>query len=651
MKSIMMIMTALIIFSTSAVHAAIYTGAMDTRSGQQFIPGLTAQSKALLAGGNPGEGMRLEWQVDTVTNPGSWTYTYRLLRGTAKNKGFAFFDIETASDFTAANILSRQVSWATNKIGSQILSGLGSVTISDPVNFNAVHDFSNAAVTERSISTVLDKFDLSHYSGDPGRVAPGVPGGDASYTPSVGPVAHPFYGIRVTFPGSFSNLAYEASEWEFRIVSDRAPMWGSCFGWGDQTVVSPYWYVNFHNDNIDNPLRLTLPPASNIYGMSPYKGWILVPGPQSTSQASLLTVDMATYSRSESGEGYINLLATAVTNATLTVTADGFFTPVVMEQDTPNPVTFGKFMARIAYTTLPASVDLSNNFDPVGTLPYTVPLVDDIVISQSEFDPATRTITIKAASRDRLAPLPTLKAVDFAEPNTFDASGTFTKTLTANPPTAITVVSTKGGTATASVSMRVPGPTPATGVTLLPDKTPPQQTGTTVTFTAAGQGGSGTYEYRFWLNSGSGYTVVQDYSISNTFAWIPGSPGAYDILVDVRNAGSTAVREAFAKVFFYKIAAAAATGVTLTPNLASPRSVGTPITFTAAGEGGSGTYEYRFWLNSGSGFTIVQNYSATNTFVWTPTAQGAYDILVDVRNAGSTAFREAFKKVLFYQIQ
>lgn len=91
-------------------------------------------------------------------------------------------------------------------------------------------------------------------------------------------------------------------------------------------------------------------------------------------------------------------------------------------------------------------------------------------------------------------------------------------------------------------------------------------------------------------------------------------------------------------------------GVTLTPDLASTQPVGTPITFTAAGQGGSGTYEYRFWINSGSGYAIVQDYSSLSTFVWTPAITGAYDILVDVRNAGTTVQRDASTKIFFYQI-
>jgi len=175
--------------------------------------------------------------------------------------------------------------------------------------------------------------------------------------------------------------------------------------------------------------------------------------------------------------------------------------------------------------------------------------------------------------------------------------------------------------------------------------------GTPITFTAAASGGIGPFEYRFWVNSGTGFAIVQDYSAAGTFLWTPSAVGAYDILVDVRNVGSTAFREALTKYFYYQIVPASATSVTLSPDLASPRAPNTLITFTAAGQGGSGTYEYRFWVNSGTGFNIVQDYSASNALAWTPAATGAYDILVDVRSAGSTAFREALTKYFYYQIQ
>jgi cytochrome c peroxidase len=190
-----------------------------------------------------------------------------------------------------------------------------------------------------------------------------------------------------------------------------------------------------------------------------------------------------------------------------------------------------------------------------------------------------------------------------------------------------------------------------TSVNISSDLAAPRAVGTPITFTAAGSGGTGTYEYRFWLNSGSGFNITQDYSSVGTWTWTPATAGAYDILVDVRSAGSTAMRDASAKIFFYQIQQSLGTSVTLTPDLANPQAAGTPITFTAVGSGGPGPYEYRFWLNSGSGFNVIQDYSSVDTWVWTPATTGNYDIMVDVRTVGSTDFREAIAKVFFYQVQ
>jgi hypothetical protein len=284
MKNAFLLFALLFVFSESFALAVVFTGAMDNRTGFAYIPGFTAQSRAWVNGGDEGGGLRLEWQAENETQAPLWTYTYRLLRNSAKNKGFAFFDIETADDFEAETIADngKQVVAVTDRNGATIPSGLASVTISNPLNFVVEHDFSNSAVTEANPLTVLSKTDLSHYSGDPGRVPPGVAGGLFSATPSVGPVFQPFYGIRVTFPGDFAsliNLGYEASEWEFRIVTSRVPMWGDVFGWGDQTILSPFWYSNFYNNRIDDTDRLALAPVDSLTGAGPYQGWVLVPGP------------------------------------------------------------------------------------------------------------------------------------------------------------------------------------------------------------------------------------------------------------------------------------------------------------------------------------------------------------------------------------
>jgi hypothetical protein len=646
MKNISLLTLLLIILSVHLAHAVVYSGAMDSRAGLQHIPGFIAQSLAFKAGGDPGEGLRLEWQVDNASSPGFWTYTYRLIRGTAKSKGFAFFDIETAADFTAANIVQRKVSWATDRNDSDIPSGLASITISDPANFNTVHDFSNAAVTEANFSpTALSKNDLSHYSGDPGIAAPGVPAGGASDTPSVGPVPHPFYGIRVTFPGSNADLAYEAVEWEFSITSDRAPMWGSFFGWGDKTQVSPFWYANFYNVNIDNPVRLTLPTANNLFGAPPYEGWILVPGPQIVAQPSRLTVDSATYQRSSGGGGNLTVLATALPTAVLTISGDGI-TPVIMTVDTGGA---GSFSAQIPFTVLPSPIVISNSRDSVSVSPHPVIPVDEVIISQATYDPNTRIITIKAESSDGVLPLPTLTVPDFARPNTLDATGTLVKTLSANPPKMVTVTSSKGGAGTAQVDIVTQSAIdPATSLTLFSNIQSPQITGTAVSFNAAASGGTGNYEYQFWLKDTSGaYTLVQPFSSSTTWNWSTfGLPaGAYTIAVQARSAGSSSASGFDVEniMNFFIIAGVAstnpATAVNITENPVSPQAIGTPITFTGTASGGSGFYEYQFWLKDTSGtYTLVRPFSTNQDWVWDTTGAlaGTYTIAVQARSVGTS---------------
>jgi predicted nucleic acid-binding Zn finger protein len=198
--------------------------------------------------------------------------------------------------------------------------------------------------------------------------------------------------------------------------------------------------------------------------------------------------------------------------------------------------------------------------------------------------------------------------------------------------------------------------TPATGLTLTADKASPEALGHTVTFTATQQGGLGNMEYRFYVNdgSGAGFVLARGYGNSNTFAWSPNTTGNYDIFAEVRLVGSAVERDAYAAVNFFQIQGAIPpTGLNVTSNVASPQAPGQSITFTASAVGGTAPFEYRFYLNdgSGAGFVIQQDYSPQNTWTWTPAATGNNDIFVEVRLAGTTVLRDAFKAIYFYQIQ
>ncbi len=168
--------------------------------------------------------------------------------------------------------------------------------------------------------------------------------------------------------------------------------------------------------------------------------------------------------------------------------------------------------------------------------------------------------------------------------------------------------------------------------------------GSPVTVTAMGTGGSaGPLQYKFWRYSMSAgtWTMVQDYSGTNTYTWTPArsDTGQYVFQVWVRSAGSSASYETWAASNAYSVSYTAVTVTSFTASRPSPITTGTAITLTAQATGGTGHLEYEFWRYSQSaGWGIVQPYSASNTLTWTPGAGAAatYQFQVWVRSVGSS---------------
>lgn len=177
---------------------------------------------------------------------------------------------------------------------------------------------------------------------------------------------------------------------------------------------------------------------------------------------SPMTIDRVTYSRDATSE-QVDIFATALPTATLSISGTGLAATSLTRDLAPNTT---KYFAHIplATTTLPTGLNVTNSLD-IPPINHPVTLVDDVVITQASYNPVTRAMTIKANSRDDLAPLPTLTVPQFAAPNTLDATGTLVKTLPVNtiPPLTVTVNSSKLGTATAFVSVVTP-PAPPVAV-------------------------------------------------------------------------------------------------------------------------------------------------------------------------------------------
>ncbi len=81
---------------------------------------------------------------------------------------------------------------------------------------------------------------------------------------------------------------------------------------------------------------------------------------------------------------------------------------------------------------------------------------------------------------------------------------------------------------------------PVTAVTLTPNLLSPQPVGTPILWTALAADGT-LPQFRFWVQpQGGPFTLAQDYSPSNSFAWTPTVAGDYFVITWARSGGSNA---------------------------------------------------------------------------------------------------------------
>ena len=192
---------------------------------------------------------------------------------------------------------------------------------------------------------------------------------------------------------------------------------------------------------------------------------------------------------------------------------------------------------------------------------------------------------------------------------------------------------------------------PASAVTLTPSVASPATIGASVTFNAAASGGSGSYQYKFLLRAPGGtLNTARDYSSAASWSWNTTGlvAGSYQVVVYARNVGSTKNYETYRSLSYGL--ATPASAVTLTPSVASPAKIGTMVTFNSVASGGSGKYQYRYYLRApGGALNLVRDYSATASWSWNTSglAVGTYQVVVYARNVGSTKSYETYKSLSY----
>jgi stage II sporulation protein D len=172
-----------------------------------------------------------------------------------------------------------------------------------------------------------------------------------------------------------------------------------------------------------------------------------------------------------------------------------------------------------------------------------------------------------------------------------------------------------------------------------------------VTWTANAVNGIAPYRFQFWVYDGAQWRLGRDWSPSSTWTWTPSAPGTYSFQVWVRNAGSTARFDAFRPFGPYVATGPPALSVSsLSADRAAPVPAGTPVTWTAVASGGTGPYTYQFWVFNGTTWNVGQDWSASPTWTWIPSAPVTYMFQVWVRNAESTASFDAYRSAGPYTV-
>jgi hypothetical protein len=416
---------------------------------------------------------------------------------------------------------------------------------------------------------------------------------------------------------------------------------------GDPTIAHPVIGSPFGT----NFLKITGPAGANLGGPPATPNVIqtnlfnlagqIFTGPIATP----LHVERATYNRNATTTN-IDVFATAAVNANvvgalsaLQVSGTGIL---------PTPMTTdgaGNFFAHISLPNppaLPATLTVTNVADVPASF-VTPNLVDEVTVTQANYDPVAHSLTIQASSLDTLVP-PTLSYGI----TPLGAGGLLTVPGVLTPPPAVTVISGLGGSDTKALHVVVPVPPapvlPATGLAEAGNPASPAAAGTPVTFLAQASGGSGPYEYEFWLNGPGTAGVwqhVQFWSPTSTWTWTPtaADAGVSRIALHGRSVGSTVPLFDVEQIVSYTVTVAP-TGLTVGAFPAASQVALSPVLVSATPVGGAGPFEYDFWLN-GPGtagvWQLVQDYSNASTWVWNTTALdvGASRVAVHVRNAGS----------------
>ena len=170
------------------------------------------------------------------------------------------------------------------------------------------------------------------------------------------------------------------------------------------------------------------------------------------------------------------------------------------------------------------------------------------------------------------------------------------------------------------------------------DKSSPQLVKTDITLTVVTTG-TGNFEYKFLVEdiSTNTWTVLRDYNSAKSVIWNELTAGIKNLYVDIKDLATNAVTRKSIEGYEITNTGGGTTTYSFTTDKVSPQSEGSSIKLTATVTNGSGTYQYKFLSREDTTgeWTVLQNYSTTNTCTWYANTAGSYNLYVDIKSDSS----------------
>ena len=170
------------------------------------------------------------------------------------------------------------------------------------------------------------------------------------------------------------------------------------------------------------------------------------------------------------------------------------------------------------------------------------------------------------------------------------------------------------------------------------DKSSPQLVKTDITLSVVTTG-TGNFEYKFLVKdiSTNTWTVLRDYNSAKSVIWNELTAGIKNLYVDIKDLATNAVTRKSIEGYEITSTGGGTTTYSFTTDKVSPQSEGSSIKLTATVTNGSGTYQYKFLSREDTTgeWTILQDYSTTNTYTWNANTAGSYNLYVDIKSVSS----------------